>query len=92
LIKTVLALERELIPPSLHFDRPNPEIDFEASPFRVAAEASEWRRRDGRPRRAGVSSFGIGGTNAHVVVEEAPAAAAAAAPRVQPPRRAARAS
>ncbi len=80
LIKTVLALEHERIPPSLHFDRPNPEIDFEASPFSVAATAREWRRREGRPRRAGVSSFGIGGTNAHVVVEEAPLAAAVAAP------------
>jgi acyl transferase domain-containing protein len=92
LIKTVLALEHGRIPPSLHFDVPNPEIPFEEGPFRVAAAGRDWPRRDGRPRRAGVSSFGIGGTNAHVVVEEAPAAAAAAAPRVQPPRRAARAS
>ena len=71
LIKTALALENRLIPPSLHFTEPNPEIDFAASPFYVAAGAIPWKNGDG-PRRAGVSSFGIGGTNAHVVLEEAP--------------------
>lgn len=71
LIKTVLALERGLIPPSLHFTEPNPEIDFDAGPFRVATRLSEWKP-DGTPRRAGVSSFGMGGTNAHVVLEEPP--------------------
>ncbi|HMB54497.1 MAG TPA: beta-ketoacyl synthase N-terminal-like domain-containing protein, partial [Thermoanaerobaculia bacterium] len=71
LIKTVLALEHERIPPSLHFRRPNPELELDGSPFRIAAEAAEWPRGDA-PRRAGVSSFGIGGTNAHLVVEEAP--------------------
>ena len=73
LIKTVLALERGLVPPSLHFREPNPEIDFARSPFRVAAELVDWPDT-GAPRRAGVSSFGIGGTNAHAVLEEAPAA------------------
>ena len=72
LIKTVLALEHKVIPPSLHFQQPNPEIDFAASPFFVNARLSPWRADD-TPRRAGVSSFGIGGTNAHVVLEEAAA-------------------
>lgn len=71
LIKTILALEHRQLPPSLHFEEPNPEIAFADSPFYVNRELSEWRA-DGEPRRAGVSSFGIGGTNAHVIVEEAP--------------------
>ena len=71
LIKTVLALQHRQIPASLHFHTPNPEIDFSASPFYVNTQLSEWPRGD-TPRRAGVSSFGIGGTNAHVVLEEAP--------------------
>ena len=74
LIKTVLALRHQQIPPSLHFRRPNPRIDFAASPFRVVTALEGWDS-DSRPRRAGVSSFGIGGTNAHVVLEEAPAPA-----------------
>ncbi len=74
LIKTVLALEKKEIPPSLHFVAPNPQIDFAASPFYVNARLTEWRT-EGGPRRAGVSSFGLGGTNAHVVLEEAPPAA-----------------
>ncbi|HEX6199631.1 MAG TPA: beta-ketoacyl synthase N-terminal-like domain-containing protein, partial [Thermoanaerobaculia bacterium] len=69
LIKAVLALERREIPPSLHFEEPNPEIDF--GPFFVADRLLPWEP-NGAPRRAGVSSFGIGGTNAHVVLEEAP--------------------
>jgi acyl transferase domain-containing protein len=72
LIKTVLALEHRALPPSLHFSSPNPRIDFESSPFRVNAALTDWPRVGDMPRRAGVSSFGIGGTNAHVVVEEAP--------------------
>ncbi len=72
LIKTVLALENEELPPSLHYESPNPEIDFEQSPFFVNARLSRWERKASEPRRAGVSSFGIGGTNAHVIVEEAP--------------------
>ncbi|MBE9534428.1 MAG: polyketide synthase, partial [Proteobacteria bacterium] len=64
LIKTVSALKHKEIPPSLHFEKPNPNIDFENSPFYVATKLSEWKV-DGFPRRAGVSSFGIGGTNAH---------------------------
>jgi acyl transferase domain-containing protein len=75
LIKTVLALQHEAIPPSLHCACTNPRIDFASSPFRVATQLTPWPR-GGTPRRAGVSSFGIGGTNAHVIVEEAPPIAA----------------
>ncbi len=71
LLKTVLALENRRIPPSLHFRKPNPQIDFANSPFYVNGQLSEWPASD-VPRRAAVSSFGIGGTNAHVVLEEAP--------------------
>ncbi|HEX8474860.1 MAG TPA: amino acid adenylation domain-containing protein [Pyrinomonadaceae bacterium] len=71
LIKTVLALKHAEIPPSLHFQQPNPNIDFANSPFYVNQKLAEWKR-GATPRRAGVSSFGIGGTNAHVIVEEAP--------------------
>ncbi len=70
LIKTILALEHRQIPPSLHFESPNPKIDFEGSPVYVNTELREWEGP--RPLRAGVSSFGMGGTNAHVVLEEAP--------------------
>ncbi len=72
LIKTVLALEHGQIPPTLHFRSPNPKIDLAASPFYVNASLAQWPA-GALPRRAGVSSFGIGGTNAHVVLEEAPA-------------------
>lgn len=72
LIKTVLALQHEELPPSLHYENPNPEINFEQSPFFVNARLRRWERKANEPRRAGVSSFGIGGTNAHVIVEEAP--------------------
>ncbi|MFN6479632.1 beta-ketoacyl synthase N-terminal-like domain-containing protein [Nostoc sp. DedQUE07] len=71
LIKTVLALKHKQIPPSLHFEQPNPQIDFANSPFYVNNKLSQWEV-DKHPRRAGVSSFGIGGTNAHVILEEAP--------------------
>ncbi|HEX7185752.1 MAG TPA: amino acid adenylation domain-containing protein, partial [Thermoanaerobaculia bacterium] len=80
LIKTVLALENRQIPPSLNFSEPNPEIDWTASPVYINTALTPWER-DGTPRRAGVSSFGIGGTNAHVIVEEAPAAGASPAGR-----------
>ncbi|MEM7274962.1 MAG: SDR family oxidoreductase [Actinomycetota bacterium] len=71
-IKTVLTLRHREIPPSLHFERPNPAIDFASGPFFVNTERRPWPAGD-HPRRAGVSAFGIGGTNAHVVLEEAPA-------------------
>ncbi len=70
-IKTVLSLKHKLIPPSLHFETPNPQIDFSSSPFYVNTKLTKWET-NGTPRRAGVSSFGVGGTNAHVVLEEAP--------------------
>ncbi|MDO0924341.1 beta-ketoacyl synthase N-terminal-like domain-containing protein [Streptomyces sp. TG1A-8] len=71
IVKAILALEHGQIPPNLHFDRPNPLIDFESGPFRVPTALEEWPR-GAHPRRAAVSAFGIGGTNAHVVLEEAP--------------------
>jgi acyl transferase domain-containing protein len=71
LIKAALSLYHERIPPSINYDRPNPQIDFEASPFYVNTELLEWPRSD-EPRRAGVSAFGFGGTNGHIVLEEAP--------------------
>jgi amino acid adenylation domain-containing protein len=71
LIKTVLALKHKQLPPSLHFEEPNPQIDFVNSPFYVNNTLKEWKV-NGLPRRAGVSSFGLGGTNVHVVVEEPP--------------------
>jgi phthiocerol/phenolphthiocerol synthesis type-I polyketide synthase E len=78
-IKAVLALEHRTLPASLHFASPNPELGIEDSPFYVVAERRAWTGPV--PLRAGVSSFGIGGTNAHVVLEEPPAVAAAPAPR-----------
>src|SRR5207249_1876628 len=72
LINGALALHHKLIPPSLHFEKTNLKIDFANSPFYVNSRPAEWRAGPA-PRRAGVSSFGIGGTNAHVVLEEAPA-------------------
>ncbi|HZF12185.1 MAG TPA: amino acid adenylation domain-containing protein, partial [Thermoanaerobaculia bacterium] len=80
LIKATLALRHGLLPPSLGFTRPNPQIDFAAGPFHVQTELAEWERGSS-PRRAGVSSFGIGGTNAHVVLEEPPSPPAAASAR-----------
>ncbi len=79
LIKTVLALEHRQIPPSLHFERPNPRIDIANSPVSVNRSLMEWTGPE--PRRAGVSSFGFGGTNAHLVLEEAPALPAARSSR-----------
>ncbi len=81
LIKTVLALEYGWIPPSLHFKKPNRDIDFVNSPFYVNDKLVEWCTEPGAPRRAGVSSFGIGGTNAHVVLEEAPSREESGEPR-----------
>ncbi len=72
LVKAVLALEHGLVPPSLNFAEANPEIDLASTPFFVAREVATWPDRDG-PRRAGVSSFGFGGTNVHLVLEQAPA-------------------
>ena len=74
LIKAVLALQRREIPPHLHFRQPNPHVDWSALPIEVAAQRRGWPTTEG-PLFAGVSSFGFSGTNAHVILEEAPAAA-----------------
>ncbi|NOK35467.1 SDR family oxidoreductase [Corallococcus exercitus] len=80
LIKAALALEHRRLPPSLHFLHPNPRVPFDEGPFAVNTTSRPWP--DAKSRRAGVSSFGMGGTNAHVVLEEAPAPA----PRAPAPR------
>ncbi len=72
LIKASLALQHRKIPPALHFETPNPDIDFKHSPFYVNTRLLHWRKL-ALPRRAAVSAFGVGGTNAHVILEEAPA-------------------
>ncbi len=84
LMKTVLALENGTVPASLHVEEPSPHLELEESPFAVATESVPWRRLRGAggeemPRRAGVSAFGFGGTNAHVILEEAPEPAPLAA-------------
>ncbi|WP_374338372.1 type I polyketide synthase [Leeia sp.] len=71
LIKTVLSLKHELLPPTLHYRQPNPQLKLEGSPFFINDRVRPWLRTR-RPRRAGVSAFGFGGTNAHLVVQEAP--------------------
>ncbi|HET8935355.1 MAG TPA: type I polyketide synthase, partial [Polyangiales bacterium] len=70
-IKVVLALQNELMPKTLHADNPTPHIAWDGSGLSLLREPRTWKR-NGRPRRAGVSSFGVSGTNAHVVIEEAP--------------------
>ena len=72
LIKTSLVLREGLIPPTLHYTSPNPEIDFEHSPFYVNAKLSAWPDSPDRPRIAGLNSLGMGGTNVHVVVTQPP--------------------
>ena len=70
LLKAALALHHRQLPPSLNAERPNPNIDFASTPFRVNTELRDWEARNGEPRVAGVSAFGFGGTNFHVVLEE----------------------
>lgn len=72
LIKCCLAVREGVLPPTLHYERANPKIDFENSPFYVVSERQSWDTGSA-PRRAGLSSFGMGGTNAHIVVEQPPA-------------------
>ncbi|ANP38696.1 polyketide synthase [Phaeobacter gallaeciensis] len=71
LAKTALALKHQQIPASLGYEAPNPAIDFDGSPFKVNAALSDWQSHSG-PRRAAVNALGVGGTNAHVILEEAP--------------------
>ena len=71
IVKTALGMRHRLIPPSLNFETPNPLIDFAGSPFYVNTSLAEWKPVE-TPRRAAVSSFGVGGTNVHVIMEEAP--------------------
>ncbi len=70
-IKASLSLKNCKIPPSINFDKPNPQIDFENSPFFVVDKLSDWKAANGHPRLAAVSSFGLGGTNAHLILQEA---------------------
>jgi acyl transferase domain-containing protein/D-arabinose 1-dehydrogenase-like Zn-dependent alcohol dehydrogenase/acyl carrier protein len=76
LIKVVLSLQHEVLPQNLHFETPSPHIPWDSLPVRVVDKAIPWHA-NGRPRRAGVSSFGFSGTNAHVLIEEAPPRSAA---------------
>lgn len=79
-IKAVQALVHKQLPPCVNFRGPNPAINFSASPFHVSTELRDWKASGG-PRRAAVNSLGIGGTNAHAILEEAPARAAGSTPR-----------
>ena len=82
-IKVILSLENELLPPHLHFRNPSPHIPWDRLALRVVQEATPWKR-NGRPRIAGISSFGFAGTNAHVILEEAPAPASQLATALEP--------
>ncbi|MBZ4420617.1 type I polyketide synthase [Myxococcus sp. RHSTA-1-4] len=80
-IKVVQMLRHRQMAPSLNYEKPNPQIDFARTPFVVNASLRDWPAKAGRPRRASVNSLGVGGTNAHVILEEAPAQPPTSAPR-----------
>ena len=84
LVKTVHAVREGRLPPTLHYKRPNPRIDFASTAFKVVEQLTPWPSEPERPRIAGVSSFGVGGTNAHVIVAEAPPRAVGHAPVREP--------
>ncbi|MEK2479518.1 aminotransferase class III-fold pyridoxal phosphate-dependent enzyme [Streptomyces noursei] len=85
LVKVVLSLENEQLPPSLHFTKPNPEMEIERTPFEVNDRLRPWPRGE-RARRAGVTSLGMGGTNVHLVLEEAPRVERPGEPAAEVPR------
>jgi acyl transferase domain-containing protein/thioesterase domain-containing protein len=83
IIKSMLALQHKQLPPSINYRSPNPQIDFAASPFFVNDKLTEWRAKGGQRRRAGLTALGAGGTNVHVILEEAPPPAPAVPARKQ---------